>query len=139
MLFWFIREMTFETLLTKWNKGISTGAQTSFASVLGVRQSAVSRWVTGAAVPSEEMRPQIAKLLGVPVDKLMESFAASRRMREIDEYGNFTPAVRRREARDSNSGEYLIAKLTALKKAFGAKLITEDEYNQKRKHLLERF
>lgn len=46
--------------------------QKEMADRLGVKQSAVSMWETGAALPRADMLPKIAKLLGCTISDLFE-------------------------------------------------------------------
>ena len=46
--------------------------QKEMADRLGVKQSAVSMWDTGAALPRADMLPKIAKLLGCTISDLFE-------------------------------------------------------------------
>ena len=46
--------------------------QKEMADCLGVKQSAVSMWETGAALPRADMLPKIAKLLGCTISDLFE-------------------------------------------------------------------
>lgn len=46
--------------------------QKEMADRLGVKQSAVSMWETGTALPRADMLPKIAKLLGCTISDLFE-------------------------------------------------------------------
>lgn len=61
--------MTFRELLKKKNV-----TQEELAVAIGVRQSAVSAWVCGKALPTMKKCRQLAKTLGVSVKTLVESF-----------------------------------------------------------------
>jgi repressor LexA len=65
--------MTFDELLAKWNRGILRGAPRRFARAVGVQEAAVSTWRRGRT-PAEELRPKIAKELGVGVSELVALF-----------------------------------------------------------------
>ncbi|MGQ0644977.1 MAG: helix-turn-helix domain-containing protein [Elusimicrobiota bacterium] len=93
--------MTFSDLLARWNKGIRRGAQTRFAKVIGLAQPTVARWASGAISPSEDIRPKVARELGVSVDELMEALrvpSAGRRYRLAAGYAG--------QARDGGSPAY---------------------------------
>jgi SOS-response transcriptional repressor LexA len=68
--------MNLQETLKRWNGGIDRGAQTRFAKALGVKPSVVSRWAAGTLAPGEELRPKIARELGVTIQELEEMFAA---------------------------------------------------------------
>lgn len=59
--------MSFEELLTRWNKGVTHRAQTRLADVLGVKPNTVSQWKTGAGMPGQEMLEKVAEVFGVSV------------------------------------------------------------------------
>lgn len=61
--------MTFRELLKKKNV-----TQEELAVAIGVRQSAVSAWVCGKTQPRTRHLIKIAKVLGVSVKTLVESF-----------------------------------------------------------------
>jgi len=69
--------MNFIGLIKKWNGGIERGAKRRFAEAVGVQEASVGRWANGRGLPEEEIRPKVAKMLGVSVDQLMESFGVS--------------------------------------------------------------
>lgn len=66
--------MSFQDLLVKWNKGVIRGAQTEFAAKLKLERATVARWASGTYAPSEDLRPKVAKELGVTVEQLMAHF-----------------------------------------------------------------
>ena len=61
--------MTFRDLLK--TKRIT---QVEIARIMGVRQSAVSAWVCGKSLPTMNKCKRLAKVLGVSVKTLVESF-----------------------------------------------------------------
>lgn len=63
---------TFEGLLKNWNNGVLFGAQSRLAKAVGTDQGTVSRWLKGLP-PSAEMRPKIAKALGVSPEELAKA------------------------------------------------------------------
>lgn len=50
------------------------GTQEEFAKAVGVDQTTVSKWETGRSKPRVGELSRIAKVCGVTVDKLLESF-----------------------------------------------------------------
>lgn len=50
------------------------GTQEEFAKAIGVDQTTVSKWETGRSKPRVGELSRIAKVCGVTVDKLLESF-----------------------------------------------------------------
>lgn len=56
---------TLNDLIARWNGGKLKGAQTSLAKKLAVSQSAISRWMKGIVKPEIDVRPRLAKVLGV--------------------------------------------------------------------------
>lgn len=61
-------------LLVKLNGGKEDGASKNFADKMGVTPQRVSHWVTGRYVPEEDLRPKMAKLLGVTPEQLTACF-----------------------------------------------------------------
>lgn len=57
-------------LIKKWNRDKMRGAQLRFAKAINVSQGTVSRWMSGDVPPSDDLKPRIAKELGVSVDEL---------------------------------------------------------------------
>lgn len=72
----------FEELLKKWNRGVFRGAQQRLAKRLGIKQSTVSRWVSGTLSPGEELRFRVAKELGVTDEELAGCFSPGFIVRE---------------------------------------------------------
>jgi len=70
--------MHFSDLLKRYNGGILEGAQKKLALALGTGVYNISHWNAGRSYPSEEMRPQIARELGVSEQELMEALNASK-------------------------------------------------------------
>lgn len=68
----------FQTLLARWNRGVSRGAQTKFARLVGVAPNTVSQWVRGVSQPAEDLLPKVAKALEVAQEKLDRLFVARR-------------------------------------------------------------
>jgi len=79
--------MKFEEHLKKWNGGIYRGSQLRLAKSLGIDQSGIRRWMEGTTKPKEELRPKLAKLLGITVDELMASLQEGKTARfPVHEY-----------------------------------------------------
>lgn len=66
--------MTFKEILKKWNHGQISGAQAKLAEKFKINPGTVSRWAKGLSEPEEDIRPKIAKELGVSVEQLMACF-----------------------------------------------------------------
>lgn len=71
--------MTFEEVLARWNGGAARGAQTRLARRLGVAPNTVSQWATGVSRPDDDLRPKVARALGVPPESLDRLFAGRAR------------------------------------------------------------
>ena len=71
--------MTFEEILARWNGGTLRGAQTRLAKRLGVAPNTVSQWTTGVSRPDEDLRPKVARELGLSVQVLDRFFVPRRR------------------------------------------------------------
>lgn len=69
--------MDFRSLLKRYNQGLQRGAQVRLAKALGVTEGVVSRWANGELMPGEEIRPKLAKLLGVSEQELGHSLKPS--------------------------------------------------------------
>lgn len=63
-----------EKLLQEWNGGVLRGAQAKLAKELELTQSAITRWMNGIQIPSEENIRAIAKVLGQPIQKVKDAF-----------------------------------------------------------------
>lgn len=61
---------TFVELIAHWNGGRRKGAQTLLAKKMGVSQSTTSRWMAGTMQPEIDLRPRLAKVLGVSEEEL---------------------------------------------------------------------
>lgn len=48
--------------------------QKYLADVLGVDQSAVTKWETGVALPTADKLPKLAQLLGCTIDELYQEY-----------------------------------------------------------------
>jgi transcriptional regulator with XRE-family HTH domain len=68
--------MNFADALKAWNGGIERGAQTRLAKALKVAPNTVSQWARAESplLPGEEIRPRLARELGITVDALMQLF-----------------------------------------------------------------
>ena len=71
--------MTFEDVLARWNGGALRGAQTRLAKRLGLAPNTVSQWATGISRPDEDLRPRVAKELGLSREVLDRLFFPRRR------------------------------------------------------------
>lgn len=69
---------TLDELLTAWNDGVLRGAARRFARKLAVDETTVSRWRSGEYPPDPELRPRIAKELGITIPELMDSISRSK-------------------------------------------------------------
>jgi transcriptional regulator with XRE-family HTH domain len=65
---------TLNDLIARWNGGKQKGAQTVLAKKLGISQSTVSRWMKGIVKPEADLRPRLAKVLGVSEGELNSVF-----------------------------------------------------------------
>ncbi len=66
---------TLRDLAIEWNGKKITGVQTRLAKAVGTTQNNVSAWFAGRHLPSEDVRPKLAKILGVSIEKLEEIIA----------------------------------------------------------------
>lgn len=64
----------FLNLLIKWNNGLKRGAQVKMAKTLEIKESIVSKWVSGAQVPGEANILKMSAILGVSVQQLNKIF-----------------------------------------------------------------
>jgi transcriptional regulator with XRE-family HTH domain len=65
---------TFIELIAHWNGGRQKGAQTALSKKIGVSQSTISRWMAGTMQPEVDLRPRLAKVLGVSEQELNAAF-----------------------------------------------------------------
>lgn len=84
--------MNFKDILTRWNNGLAFGAQSKFAASVGVDQGTVSRWMNGLP-PNEELRPRIAKILGITVEELMDSISGRKQESLLSRAGIVVPTT----------------------------------------------
>ncbi|MDD2772724.1 MAG: XRE family transcriptional regulator [Elusimicrobiales bacterium] len=75
--------MHFEELLKKWNHGILRGAQLRLAEALAISHPTVSGWVAGRNLPSEDLRPKVAKTLGVSIEELNKVFVETKAAKKL--------------------------------------------------------
>lgn len=66
---------TFIELVSRWNGGRQKGAQTALSKKIGISQSTISRWLAGSIKPEADLRPRLAKVLGVSEEELNTAFA----------------------------------------------------------------
>lgn len=89
--------MTFQQLLTAWNKGVDRGVAKNFAAKIGVTDVTVWRWLNGVFVPDEHLLPKIAKELNISVEDLMESLKSNRNYLDNQEELNLIDILTERE------------------------------------------
>ncbi len=65
---------TFVELIAHWNGGRRKGAQTTLSKKIGVSQSTISRWMAGTMQPEIDLRPRLAKVLGISEQELNAAF-----------------------------------------------------------------
>lgn len=65
---------TFIELIAYWNGGRQKGAQTALSKKIGVSQSTISRWMSGTMQPEVDLRPRLAKVMGVSEQELNAAF-----------------------------------------------------------------
>jgi transcriptional regulator with XRE-family HTH domain len=70
--------VTFDEVLARWNGGVGRGAQTRLARRLGLAPNTVSQWVTGVSRPDGDLRPRLARELGMPSEALDRLFGPRR-------------------------------------------------------------
>ena len=70
--------MHFSDLLKRYNGGILDGAQKKLADALGTGIYNISHWNAGRSYPTEEIRPQIARILGCSEQELMDALNTSK-------------------------------------------------------------
>ena len=71
--------VTFADLLARWNGGSRRGAQTRLAGRLGVAPNTVSQWASGVSRPDADLRPKVARELGLSEDALTRMFVPAAR------------------------------------------------------------
>ena len=57
-------------------------SQPELAAALGLTRAAVSSWETGAALPSADKLPEIARALGCSIDELYKDHTTEEDMKE---------------------------------------------------------
>lgn len=70
---------TFIELLKEWNSGIERGAQARFAQDMKLSQSAITRWMSGAQIPSEENIKKMSKLFKKSEEEIKEIFGVNKK------------------------------------------------------------
>lgn len=75
--------MSFEDLLRNFNGGLLDGAQKKLSTALKIEIYNVSNWANGRAFPSIDIRPKVAKALGVSEEVLMSALVETKKRRKL--------------------------------------------------------
>lgn len=76
-----MNQPSLDELLAKWNGGVLRGAARALSQKVKVEEATVSRWRSGDFPPDPELRPRIARELGVTIPNLMVAIARNKEIK----------------------------------------------------------